>query len=233
MSDLQTVAALLNRLGVWALPQALERERAAALTRDVCAATSVAAETYNRRGIDVDPELRCAHEHDLGSPVAREIADLIESHRPELERFFRIALGPAEVPSFVTYAPGDYFRAHVDRGPADRDNEARARVVSIVLFLNDDFDGGELVFYGLLGGDARVKSAGIPLAPSAGLAVAFRSETLHEVAVVTRGVRVVAVTWFQDASGVNRRRSPVRPAGFDEHAGENRQRPFPARSHPR
>ena len=59
------------------------------------------------------------------------------------------------------------------------------------MFLNspDDYDGGELVIHTAFG-EQRIKRA-------AGDAVMYPSSSVHEVTEVTRGERLVAVTWVQ------------------------------------
>jgi PKHD-type hydroxylase len=69
---------------------------------------------------------------------------------------------------------------------------ARARSdISLTVFLNDpaDYDGGELIMASPFG-DQEFK---LP----AGTAVVYPSSTLHQVAPVTRGERLAAVTWAQ------------------------------------
>jgi SM-20-related protein len=73
-----------------------------------------------------------------------------------------------------------------------------------VVFLNDQseqevpgtFGGGALTFYELLSQDPRGRSVGLPLAPKAGLLVAFMADVVHGVTEVTRGERCTVVTWF-------------------------------------
>lgn len=63
--------------------------------------------------------------------------------------------------------------------------------LSVTLFIADpaDYDGGELVI-SIPGGEQTVKLA-------AGSAIVYPSTTLHRVDPVTRGIRLVVVTWVQ------------------------------------
>jgi PKHD-type hydroxylase len=94
-------------------------------------------------------------------------------------------------PLYARYTPGMHYGDHVD-DPIMGDADGLYRSdVSITVFLNDpqDYDGGELSVRTPFG-DQRVK---LP----AGDAVMYPSSSQHHVADVTRGERLVAVTWVQ------------------------------------
>ena len=100
---------------------------------------------------------------------------------------------PAKIaaPFYAKYSEGMQYGKHIDdpiMGPAGH----RYRTdLSITVFLNppDAYDGGELVVQTAFG-EQRVKLA-------AGSAVMYPSGSTHRVAEVTRGDRIVAVTWVQ------------------------------------
>lgn len=105
---------------------------------------------------------------------------------------FRSVALPAKVADFIfaRYRPGMTYGDHVDdpimgQGPKFRSD------VSMTIFLSkpEDYDGGELVIRTPFG-EQQVKL-------SAGDAVVYPSASVHRVAEVTRGERLVALTWIQ------------------------------------
>ncbi len=94
-------------------------------------------------------------------------------------------------PLISRYRQGMAYGKHIDNALMGPKGARERSDVSLTLFLNDvaDYDGGELVVHSSFG----VQEVKLP----AGWAVAYPSSTLHEVAEVTRGERLVAVTWIQ------------------------------------
>ena len=83
----------------------------------------------------------------------------------------------------LRYEPGNMFHNHYDAAPA------YPRIVSVSMFLNDNFDGGELEF----------KEFNIKIKPEAGDVVIFCSAFpyMHQVHPVTKGIRYAAVKWYE------------------------------------
>jgi predicted 2-oxoglutarate/Fe(II)-dependent dioxygenase YbiX len=110
-----------------------------------------------------------------------------------------------EQPQLLRYAPGGYYVYHSDA--YDFEIEQRAwrkaadRDISLLLYLNDEYTGGELEF----------KRLAYTLSPKAGMLVWFPSDIRYEhmARLVKSGRRFVIVSWAA-ASGVERVR-PERP----------------------
>jgi SM-20-related protein len=140
----------------------------------------------------------------VSAPTISAVKARLLAVKPRLESHFNVQLAGCEEPQFLAYKAGDFFRAHRDNAD-DPDAYAyvRERQVSAVIFLNSEaealgpesYAGGALTFYGLID-DQPWKTYGFPLVGERGVLIAFRSDVLHEVTVVTRGERYSIVTWF-------------------------------------
>jgi len=140
--------------------------------------------------------------------VARRVKNNLEMDRRsrELEQLNNLVMGklvqhpayrsgalPLRVaaPYYARYIPGMNYGDHVDDPIMGSDGALYRSDLSITVFLNEPaaYDGGELVVNTPFG-EQLVK---LP----AGDAVMYPSSSLHRVAEVTRGERLVAVTWLQ------------------------------------
>lgn len=106
---------------------------------------------------------------------------------------YRSAAMPLKVaaPYYARYKPGMTYGNHVDDPIMGQGAELYRSDLSVTIFLNgpEHYDGGELTIQTAFG-DQRVK---LP----AGDAVLYPSSSIHRVAEVTRGERLVAVSWIQ------------------------------------
>ena len=94
-------------------------------------------------------------------------------------------------PLISRYRQGMAYGKHVDNALMGPKGGRERSDVSITVFISDvdEYDGGELIIHGAFGAQ-EVKL------PS-GSVVVYPSSSLHEVTEVTRGERLVAVTWAQ------------------------------------
>ncbi|HVP07999.1 MAG TPA: Fe2+-dependent dioxygenase [Burkholderiales bacterium] len=97
----------------------------------------------------------------------------------------------AATPLYIRYAPGREYGDHLDDPIMGTGGVLYRSDVAVTVFLSapGEYDGGELVIRGAQG-EQRIK---LP----AGDAVLYPAGTIHHVSPVTRGERLVAVTWVQ------------------------------------
>jgi PKHD-type hydroxylase len=137
-------------------------------------------------------------------------------------RDFRTTAWPKRIGGmlFSRYGPGMQYGAHVDNAIMAKSDNLRTDV-AFTVFLSEpaEYDGGELVIESSMG-TQEIKLA-------AGDAVAYPASTLHRVAEVTRGERLVAAGWVQSFIRDPAKREILRELDqikrFLDEAGPNRQ----------
>jgi PKHD-type hydroxylase len=93
-------------------------------------------------------------------------------------------------PTLVRYEPGMNYGWHVDEALFPSNPPMRSDLSCTVwLGAPADYDGGELT---IQLGEQQLSFKG-----AAGDAILYPSTTIHQVAPVTRGVRLVGITWMQ------------------------------------
>ncbi len=99
------------------------------------------------------------------------------------DRFPRLRIDNDSGYEIMKYPHGGFYMEHVDDFPEE------SRTLGMSVCLNDDFDGGELSFFG----------GNFSVSPRRGRAVVFPANFMfpHQVMRVENGTRYVVVTWFR------------------------------------
>jgi PKHD-type hydroxylase len=130
----------------------------------------------------------------------------LENGAVDLERANRVVMGGlirhpgyragalplhAASPLYARYRPGMAYGDHMDDPIMGADGVKYRADIAVTIFLSgsQEYDGGELVI--------RTHSGDHPVKSAAGDAVLYPAGSIHHVSPVTRGERLVAVTWVQ------------------------------------
>jgi predicted 2-oxoglutarate/Fe(II)-dependent dioxygenase YbiX len=90
---------------------------------------------------------------------------------------------------FTEYKVGDYFNWHTDSSYHSKDTTIANRYCSIVIQLNDEYDGGNLEL-------KLSKEEDVIVEKGTGILSIFLSELTHRVIPITTGVRYTLVNWI-------------------------------------
>jgi len=143
---------------------------------------------------EVDKKTRDTQTVDI-EPIKEVVFELMQhAVRDVLNPFFNVTIKDSEMPQILVYHPGGHYRPHIDAEAIFNDNgtlkwvKSTDRDISMVLYLNDDYEGGEIVF----------PKQAVIIKPRKGMLVAFPSNHhfLHGVNPVVRGTRYAIVNWF-------------------------------------
>jgi len=108
--------------------------------------------------------------------------------------FYQVEVNSSEIPQVLSYGIGGHYRPHIDgRSLWIAPNgdkiwrRSTCRDLSIIFYINDEFEGGELIFPNLH----------IQIRPKPGMMVCFPSDQnyLHGVTPIKSGVRYSIVSW--------------------------------------
>ena len=131
-------------------------------------------------------------EIELAAPVREQLDRLVMGNLARHPAYRGGALPlHAASPLYARYRPGMSYGDHLDDPVMGADGVMYRSDVAVTVFLSapDEYDGGELVI--------RMPSGEQVVKLPAGDAVLYPAGTVHHVAPVVRGERLVAVTWVQ------------------------------------
>jgi len=141
--------------------------------------------------VKVADERRITERVDLGDR-RWEINNMVKTIFTELAaKCFGQSLDWFEAPDLMRYRTGGYYIRHADSENMDLESQTWNKVIdrdiSLLIYLNDDFEGGELSFY----------KFNYQIRPRAGAVVLFPSDHryLHQAEKVIKGVRYALVSW--------------------------------------
>ena len=128
-------------------------------------------------------------------PIATDVAKTVTlAYRDAIVPFFGAQLDTFSAPSVLKYRPGGRYDAHSDSEYWDPEQcrwiKSIDRDYSLLLYVNDDYEGGALHF----------PNFKLKLQPKCGMLVAFPSDHryLHAAEPLVRGERFVIVSWAKD-----------------------------------
>jgi predicted 2-oxoglutarate/Fe(II)-dependent dioxygenase YbiX len=152
-------------------------------------------------GADVEPDadIRRAEDIDVDRAVLALVEDRLDQCRDLVARHFSTELTSREGAGFVRYLPGGFYTPHVDRAESVAWPAASRRRVAAIVFLgtstsadlSGDFEGGILRLF-----PNGLEAAAVDVVPRRGTLVAFPATMLHEVTVVSRGIRDAIIDWY-------------------------------------
>ena len=140
-----------------------------------------------------NPHNTAKQNEQLHDPTAyQQSSDLLRQALARSEEFRNFAFPFALAPPMMTrYRPGMRYGAHTDSAFIQLPAGTIRSDLSCTIFLNepDEYDGGEL--------HIRLGDADLSFKLKPGEAIVYPSDTLHQVVPVTRGERLVAITFIQ------------------------------------
>lgn len=175
--------------------------------QECCAITSFVRDakenhTASLRGSEADIQIRKTDIYTL----PREYISLYENKfdllRSSIENFFALSLTHSTPLQVLGYEEGAFYVKHADDSSELRNRNgetvgyvcvAPERKLSTVLFVNDEFEGGELLFNYLCDDQGHT----LKIQPKSGDMLVFLSNPYfaHEVLPVTKGFRLSLVAW--------------------------------------
>jgi predicted 2-oxoglutarate/Fe(II)-dependent dioxygenase YbiX len=163
--------------------------------------------------VKVQDERRITERVQLGSR-RKEFQDMMGQSFIDLaERCVGVKLDWYEAPDLMRYREGGHYERHADSQNRDTETNKWHKVIdrdlSMLIYLNDGYEGGELTF----------NNFNYIIRPRAAAAVLFPSDHryLHQAHTVTKGVRYAMVSWASVKGVPKIALKPPKNAVFVEH----------------
>ncbi len=162
-------------------------------SNEVAECRRIAANTQFVDGRATNPHNKTKNNQQLHDPAAGQAsAQLMLQAFSRSEEFREFAFPALIAPPLLTkYQPGMYYGAHADAAFLNIGNAMICSDISCTIFLSDpeSYEGGAL--------HVRLGDASLRFRLKPGEAIMYPSDTFHEVEEVTRGERLVAITFIQ------------------------------------
>lgn len=160
---------------------------------EVAECKGIAANTQFIDGRATNPHNKAKNNQQLHDPAASQASSQIMLKAMARSEEFREFAFPVKIapPLLTKYQPGQYYGAHADAAFINLGSQLIRSDLSCTIFLNEpeSYEGGALL---VRLGDSAMK---FKLRP--GQAIIYPSDTFHEVERVTKGERLVAITFIQ------------------------------------
>lgn len=160
---------------------------------EVAECKQIAASTQFVDGRITNPHNKAKQNEQLHDASAyQKSSQLLQQAYARSQEFHDFAFPVRIAPPMMTrYKPGMKYGAHADSAFIKLPQGTIRSDVSSTVFLNDpaDYDGGEL--------KVRLGDSELSFKLKPGEAIIYPSDSLHQVVPVTRGERLVAITFIQ------------------------------------
>lgn len=155
---------------------------------------------YEDHSYKVKSEYRKTKWLNLPNYILNNLKNTIYSiHETHLKNFYNSELCDIEGPQFLRYDVGDHYITHNDSESFVNNRLKRVsnRDISILMYLNDKYEGGSIDFVNL----------GLTIKPKTGMMVVFPSyiEFNHKVNAITAGTRYNLVSWISTKKRIYKR----------------------------
>lgn len=128
---------------------------------------------------------------DLAERKTDMLREVVRGYQHYVTPFFSADLDTFEPPSVLKYSVGGFYKPHADNEHWDRDKKGWIRSIerdfSLLLYLNDGYEGGAL----------RFPNFKWSIQPKRGMLISFPSDHryLHGAAPLISGTRIAVASW--------------------------------------